>query len=138
MKNSILVISAFFIFLGCKTNSVPVSKENNSSIDYNHVFANIFVDDIKRSEIGNYVVTVFKYSSKNEIPSQETHENYTNYVVSVANEGEFVQSQLFEIKNQILPVIKRILINDNNLLISIEQGNKLDRESKELKFKLDF
>lgn len=135
-KNIILYIIT--VFFGCKSNQVSETKQERFSLDYSFVFANIFVDDIKQEQIGDYIITFYKYSSKDDFPSEETHEKYINYVISVTNEGEFTDSQLFEIKNQIFPIIKDVKIENKNLSITVEQGNSLERQSKKVEFKLEF
>jgi hypothetical protein len=137
MKN-IIILYIIFICFGCKSHKTFESKQESISLDYNYVFANIFINDIERKEMDDYIITLYKYSSKDKIPSEGTHENYVNYAVSVANEGEFIKSQLFEIKNQIFPLIKNIDIKNRILSITIEQGNSLKRQSKKIDFKLDF
>lgn len=134
----IIITYIIFVFFGCKSHHVSESKQKDFSLDYSYVFANIFVDDIKQQQIEDYIISFYKYSSKNEIPSEETHEKYTNYIISVTNEGEYTYSQLFEIKNQIFPVIKDVKIENKNLSITVEQGNSLERQSKKVDFILKF
>lgn len=74
MKKIILISFVFLALIACKSNNVSTSIENSSLLDCNYILANMYVEDINREEINDYIITIYKYSSKEKIPSEGTHE----------------------------------------------------------------
>lgn len=131
------------LFMSCFSQSLYAQnaevKDISTSQNLNYIFANTFWGEVEKFDLPTYQVTIVRQGAPLETPEDYfdgTDEILMNLYVSIAQDGEYSGSKLYEIPLLAYPkVLKVEQSEDNEILVGISFRNKEGKLLKE-KFKL--